>query len=464
MSKEKILIVGSGPSAFGFINGLNKDENLEITIIDNSNIEQTDEECKFKSEFSTGNRKVGDPESDNPLISNHFGGFSNFWGGTYDDPTIELIEKFYELDIDIQKYLNQVDYLIPRFLFTNKSKKFDNLLNFDSILKQETIEKIKLAGFYVKDSAIATSENRFKNFSENKICQFCGEIDSFCKDDSIWNTKQFILDLIEKENINYLSNTKLESFEEKNNMVECKFLFENKIKLINYDKLILASGPISTTEILLNSKIVKKVNIKTSDLVQVPFIKFFQTSEKLHSFSDLFSSIKVFNLNTYQQYYFFSKTIFILSKNVFRLSKILNFMPKFFLSLVGGMHIYIDSDISSTIEMSLSQNKISTKYVEGERKRRNQILRYFFKKLIKSKIILLLPVKKLYLNGSSYHNGSQFPIDNIASTNRSDNVGRISNLKNTHIVDSSVLPDINTGPGVKLIIANSYRIASELYT
>jgi len=464
MNKEKILIVGSGPSAFGFISGLSKEADAEITLIDNSQIQQPGNECKFKSEFTSGSRLIDDSVLDNPLISNHFGGFSNFWGGTYDDPTIDVIEKFSELDIDINKYLNYIDNLIPRFLFTNNPKKSGKVLNFDSILKPETIENIKSTDFCVKDSSIATNESCFNNFNENKICEFCGEIESFCRVDSIWNTKQFISNLIKKENIKYLSTTKLLSFEEKNNIVECKFLFENDIKFSNYDKLILASGPISTAEILINSKIVKKVSIKTTDLVQVPFFKLFKTSEKLHSFSDLFSSFKVLNLNTYQQYYFFSKTIFILSKNIFKLSRVLNFMPKSLLSLLGGMNIYLDREISSIIEMSLSNNKIITSYVDGDRKRRNQILRHLFKELIKSKIILLLPIKKLYLNGSSYHNGSQFPMDKLASNKTSDSLGRVSNLKNTHIVDSSVLPDVNTGPGVKLIVANSYRIGSNLYS
>ena len=139
-------------------------------------------------------------------------------------------------------------------------------------------------------------------------------------------------------------------------------------------------------------------------------------------------------------------------------------MPKSLLSLLGGMNIYLDREISSIIEMSLSNNKIITSYVDGDRKRRNQILRHLFKELIKSKIILLLPIKKLYLNGNSYHNGSQFPMDKLASNKTSDSLGRVSNLKNTHIVDSSVLPDVNTGPGVKLIVANSYRIGSNLYS
>tara|TARA_Y100000996_G_scaffold409852_1_gene391199 strand:+ start:1782 stop:3176 length:1395 start_codon:yes stop_codon:yes gene_type:complete len=464
MNKQRILIVGSGPSAFGFINGLNENKDIEITLIDNSKVELIDKGCQFKNEFITGNRKVEGLESDNPLISNHFGGFSNFWGGTYDDPNEEIIEKFLDLDIDIKKYLEHIDNLIPRFIFTNNPVKSENTLLFNSILQPKTIEKFRNLGFNVKDSEIATNHSRFNNFNKDKKCEYCGEIESFCREDSIWDTKQFVLNLIEEKKIKYLDDTKLISFEEKKDLVECKLLIKNKINIEKFDKLILATGPVSTAEILLLSKIVNRVIIKTTDLIQVPFIKFFKTSEKLHSFSDLFSSIKVFNSYTYQQHYFFSKTILILSKNAFRLSAALKFMPKFLLSLVGGMFITLDSKVSSKIVMSISENKIKTIHKDGERKKRNKILRYFFMKLLKSKIILFLPIKKVWLRGSSYHNGSQFPLGKFASKETSDSLGRISYLKNTHIVDSSVLPDVNTGPGVKLIIANSYRIASNLYS
>ena len=42
-----------------------------------------------------------------------------FWGGTYDDPKVEIIEYFSDLGIDIKKYLGEIDNLIPRFIFSN---------------------------------------------------------------------------------------------------------------------------------------------------------------------------------------------------------------------------------------------------------------------------------------------------------------------------------------------------------
>ena len=44
----------------------------------------------------------------------------------------------------------------------------------------------------------------------------------------------------------------------------------------------------------------------------------------------------------------------------------------------------------------------------------------------------------------------------------SDSLGRVGNCKNVHVVDASVLPDVNIGPVTKLIMANSFRIGKEM--
>ena len=463
MSKLNILIVGTGPSSFGFLKGLKDLSDLNITLVDNAIIPDIKDECSFKDEFIVGNRKLENNKSNNPLISNDFGGFSNVWGGTFDNPDKEIIDRFSDLEIDINKYLKKVEELVPRFVFTNKEIKGKNIVTFKSIINQNTLSVFSSLGLKIIDSEIATNEDILIKFDNDEICDFCGEIKSFCRQDSIWNSKKFITELIKKNKIIYYEDTELRNFKELENKVECKLINNNNEKIEYFDKLILATGPVSTSQIVLNSKIVEKITIRTTDLMQVPFFKFFQTSKKLHSFSDLFSSIKVFGYDTYHQFYFYSKSILVLSKNAFKIKKLLKFSPNVFLSFIGGIFITLESSLSSKIIMTHSEDGIDTKFVDGDNKKRKKILRKLFRKFLKSRIFLILFLKKGYFNGSSYHNGAQFPIKKTSSNTTSDKLGRISNLENTHIVDSSVLPDINTGPGVKLIIANSYRIGSKIF-
>ena len=58
MNRLRILIVGSGPSAFGLLM-CNQIQTLKIQLIDNSkNLILKEEGCQFKKEFMTGNRKI----------------------------------------------------------------------------------------------------------------------------------------------------------------------------------------------------------------------------------------------------------------------------------------------------------------------------------------------------------------------------------------------------------------------
>ena len=43
----------------------------------------------------------------------------------------------------------------------------------------------------------------------------------------------------------------------------------------------------------------------------------------------------------------------------------------------------------------------------------------------------------------------------------SDSIGRVGNLKKTFVIDSSVLPVVNTGPITYTVMANSLRISKE---
>ena len=57
MANKRILIVGSGPSVYGCLLALKDFEDLDVTIIDNSNINKEEKDsCIFDSEFKYSNR------------------------------------------------------------------------------------------------------------------------------------------------------------------------------------------------------------------------------------------------------------------------------------------------------------------------------------------------------------------------------------------------------------------------
>lgn len=456
MKTKKILVVGSGPSVFGFLNGVVSLENLDVTVIDNA--KQTNLKnnlCKFKNEFNYGNRKTSSEEN---LISSDFGGFSNFWGGTYDNPSEKIIKLFDLQGVDIKPFLTQIDKIIPRILISNNLDNEKNTFRIDGVISKKTFEEFSKNNIEIKESQIATSLNIEKNLDIEENCNFCNGSKLFCNERSIWKSNYFISKLIKENKIKYEKNTKLIRFEEVGGKVSCFVTTNNIEKREVYDKLIIAAGPIGTSEIFLNSNIVSKVEIKTTDLYQVPFIKFFRTSKKMHSFSDAFAKTEILKQETYQQFYFYTKSIFLLSKNSFKLLNFINLLPSFLLSCIGGLFVIFDSDISSKIVMTVNNNSIETSFIKNDSTSQKKVLKKLFFAFAKCKLFLILFFRNEYLYGTSYHNGAQFPISKTPFKNQSDNLGRLNNLKNVHIVDSSVLPDINTGPGVKLIMANSFRI------
>ena len=470
MTKKSILIVGSGPSSYAFLKALNFKENIEITLIDNSNIIYEDETvCAFNSKFS-GSRMPDEKKhnNDDVLISRDFGGFSNYWGGTFDNPSEKIIEKFSNCGINISKYLDLIDNLIPTIKYSSSSisKVRNNLKTENSLFKVSTLETLRQNGFKTFSSKIALNKSAFQNSeNESKICKYCNGYEWACRPSTIWSSKDYFLNLINLNKLNYEKETQLFSFKEKENYVECILIKEDKKINKKFDKLILASGPVSTSKIFLQSEIFKKIILNSSDLIQVPFIKTFKTQKKSHSFADLFLYFQHQNteVSTYQQVYLFSKAVLLLSSNTIKLNNLLKIIPSFFMSIAGGIFIYLDSDISSKIAYYIQDNNVKAELISPDLKLKKVFLKEIRIKLRKSGIFLLNFLKNEFLHGTSYHLGSQFPIDNKRSDITSDRLGRVAGLSNVHIIDSSILPKVNTGPVTKLIMANSFRISDELF-
>ena len=60
--------------------------------------------------------------------------------------------------------------------------------------------------------------------------------------------------------------------------------------------------------------------------------------------------------------------------------------------------------------------------------------------------------------GHSQHFGGSLPMSKIKSHNRTDFMGRPFNMKNVHVVDSTILPSIPATPTTFVCMANAVRI------
>tara|TARA_X000000368_G_C23047062_1_gene719606 strand:+ start:1686 stop:3134 length:1449 start_codon:yes stop_codon:yes gene_type:complete len=477
---NKILVVGSGPSGLIALNELSKNEKLDVYLIDNSNyksMDKIDKNCIFKNKFLYGNRNssLNSPIDDQhalfqknklPNISKSFGGFSNVWGGTvlpvdndeqfyYSELGINLEDEYKELENHFFNTSSSIKNEIPNFLETKYSRKALKKLNL-----------LSLNNLYAEFSDIAFNKNLTKEIlTNNEICKFCKSYKWYCSKDPIWSSKKDVLKLLNNKNVKYLEDTKLVKFNEGARDVECLLKIKEKTNTKYFSKVILASGPISTSEIVINSGIVDEALLENSDLLSIPIIKVFNFQRNKTSFADLFITFTNNKNNFFIQFYNFSRSLLHLGRDNVSLLKYLNFLPDLFFSCFGGVFVYIDSNLSSKLKISYNHNLNKFEYLPINPKNKkllNKSLKILFNNLKKVKILPFKFMIKNYYFGSSNHLGGQFPHSLIKQPNKTDIYGRLDGLERVFIVDSSVLPKVNTGPLTFTIMANSKRICKKI--
>ena len=289
-----LIIVGSGPAAYGFLRNksiLNKN----ILLIDNSSspISCNNSTSKFidnrlkdnnQFEWSIGSlypftldgssspkmslqqhHLMMNNENDNYknffLVNNSaLGGMSNLWGAGISILNDDELKYFPFNSNDFKNDCNEILSKIPfisglnddlsAVLNIDSNKNFlpldeifnDLLINYD---KSRNID----SGFSMGRSRLAVNYQCSDSYSNS--CTRCGQCFWGCRNESIFNAKKYIKSLVDKNFISYLPNTHINLFNDGGN----KFTyvidkFNNKYYA---KKIVLAAGTIETTKITLRS-------------------------------------------------------------------------------------------------------------------------------------------------------------------------------------------------------------------
>ena len=468
----KILIAGSGPSAYAALLKLTTIPNIEITVLDNSSrFNDNFNDCIFEKNFDTGNRIPRDlniydksnlkSKELGPYSSKIFGGYSNVWGGTAFPPS--NIEKsiYDELEINILKYFDIIKENISFFSNSNSTQSFINI-NLTN-REKKILDNLNNENIKSYNSLICINENNPYLNNKNEICSNCKSFKWSCKNDTIWSTKNSINKLIEKEKISYINNAKLVSFNENSDaMVSCLIKKSNEFYEEEFDKIFLACGPINTSKIVMNSTKINKLKIKTCDMLSIPYLIPSFGKVKKHSFADVFSYFKDDNFEIFIQIYGFSKSLLKLASNVLPLTNLVSYFPSNLLSVFGGMFVYLDQDHSSKIIVTKENKNLIISFEEAINNNEG-IYKKLNKTLRGGGVYPIHLLSKKFDFGKSNHYGAQFAHSKKSTEISSDRTGRILDLKNTHIIDSSVLPRVNVGPVTLTTMANSYRIVEEIF-
>jgi hypothetical protein len=459
-----ILLIGSGPASYACLSKLIKNNNLKITLIDNSEIKnyKPSYKCTYdQKHFSTSRITNWDIFEQNQidlenLITKNFGGLSTIWGSAVSEPLNKEIEEYIANNIDISKYLRNLNET-QTFLSNEQGVYKKNItLPLSSDIKRLLIKIKNLKIFNATFSKFLINNRKS---IDRSICSSCGSYRFLCENDSLWTTQHEITKLIKQNRINYLPNHKLISFKESKNNIFCNVKTNNEILEMKFDTLFIGAGAFATSELFINSGYVEKVEIENSDLCTVPFLKKSNTEPAKLSHPILFIDDIVKEKLIFSQIYFYSDNLLKIFFKSSLLSSFIIKLPNIIKNLFGGMRIFLDPKISSKIVLTKVGSEIQKEIKSMNSSSQKEYLDLFLTKFNKVGIFPLPIFRKTSVNGESYHFGGQFKPNNSIKENSTDLYGRIANLKNTYIIDSSVLPVVNTGPITYSVMANSQRIS-----
>jgi ferredoxin len=466
----RLCIIGSGPTAAAV-----------ATFISNNNMFPYvfDSGIKVKknstNQLEYGYLKKWFDSSDmyiQPKISNLFfdkkvkvrpsfsqGGLSTVWGATFS--SFRKFDNWNSIPSnDDNNFINKLVENSTNNLRIGegvKSLKADS--RSEKLLNNFLENKIE-NGYFVESATLAINSNKE---SEEK-CIYCSKCLTGCPANSIWNSYKQIELLARNNKINYVCDRFVYSLSEQGGQVSIRSLDSHGKTFIDiFDKVILASGAIGTAQILINSGIRNQLRIfdtptAFSGILENPLRHNERKNETYsHSLSQFWFFSK--SSNSMHQVYPPSNYNEIKIMNLLRIKKdpfkIVKSISNFIHPLVSYFKPdnteYLDMKRQgSDIELSATTNRLLRKKFQNEILRLNRYLKAIDYRVPKISI-RILPVGLGYHYGASLSEGFEV-----------DSTGLLKGATNIHIVDSSVLQNLEVGPITQTVMANAVKLMRNL--
>jgi choline dehydrogenase-like flavoprotein len=475
MNSPVIVIVGSGPSALAAATMVVHHGHTPLVVdaaIGGTNPDPDDFQEEQNLKTNTNSKKspgrktwLGSdlpyrqhPKSrlnfqkSEPIPSYSFSGFSRVWGAAC---------SFYH---ELNEWPNKFN------LIEQDSLMAAQLLGFkDSSLKSTGLRHSKSAIDLMQALSSGTFEKRyataFSNLAINiepevkNSCQYCNQCITGCPYDAIWtsgNTFRSMRDcgMIHIKSGYFLQEIKVES----GRVTQLLFSTQNgNTEILKPDYVFLATGAISTAELLINSRIVDEVKISDSSTAFSAMLRIGRNSDDKnsnHSLSQVWISAKTGDVHF--QIYSPSPG---LEKKLIENFPLMRFFPKLSKWLAGRVLpiiSYLPSESSGTLRVKKTNQDLIVSVHGGFKakiKQYVQLLRLAFELLPKG-YILPFALSKIPNPGAGYHFGASIPMGD-----KTNQIGQLPGISNLSVIDSSVLPRIEAGSITPTVMANSARIS-----
>lgn len=477
---RKVLVIGSGISAYGAILSLIKKKNTTIDVIDiglkdkyenQPNIEVPNSKDISGSYFAYGlndlrwARKLNSQR----LCSSHaYGGFSKVYSGSILQPQVSDLSEWPTQSIPSSEDYRQI---ISNFKINYVKDELDKYFPLYPNNKKFKFKEIKLIG----NSRIAFNKDIKKSqYKENLPFDTSLEIEKWIK----------------KKKINYLSNCLVESIKRKNNKLIVSFTKDNKKYYFEYDFVYVGAGCINTTAIIdrsLFNKGSRNYIIKEAPILLNLCLKFknnssFQDNNKKYVLCANFLEV----LSRFSSRKWCHTQIGEINKII--LKKIKHKFPlpiyktiKYFIKYTNFSQSFFHSDLKKTSIILNSQIDVNSKdniFQKINIKEQPYLINWKLSFLIKFSIIskffklrlVPLPFSQLisvYLRGNKlggWHIGGTLPMRNKPTKLFECNPkGEVLGMKNLFIIDSSSFPSIPGSSVALLSMASSHKIARRSY-
>lgn len=465
------IILGSGLTAFAVLSELEKSKsrillidygliakksNEDLQRIDINLIKPTENKKFLGDNFSTN--VIPDGNIKNLGISSSYalGGLSNIWGCAVEEFNSEEFIDWPDIDKGLSYGYRKLREKISLVSPLDLAKKDDFDIYYFNQLRNGKFKDIE-----IKKSILAIDKN---------LCKFCNECLYGCRHGATFNSKNYIEEQIKTKQIDYEGNIHIDFVKDGK---EFSSVFgtskDGKKMVFKGKKILICMGAINTAKLILNSfPDIKRIEIRDSQCFNMPLI-----SKKLIGVSNNKESIALSQFVIKQKKILKNKSIHyqvyypsLYTKSLIdsKLSLLPFRLPNYFKDRVYVVQGYLPSDLSSSVSLVRVSKSIEASLARSYSQiylnySINNISRIFSQSGFSS-IRSLLNIMNPF---SGYHFGSSLPMSNKSlNSNSTDLYGRLKNVRNIHVLDSSILPNIPAGSYSFTVMANAVRIVKSI--
>jgi hypothetical protein len=449
----KFGVVGSGPS--GALAALILVQNgFSVDLIDIDNKDQVNrDDLHTQLKLNNGDSSTYDLNQilkiqvdGNPgtfFRSKVLGGFSGVWGATWES----------NLAIDESSW-NEHYAVATRFMRSTLNSSTQNL-----VASNDFNFECDCLSFIEKTSSFLVDKVRKTDLAiAFGKCDCITEGKNFCNHGSVWSALSIVEECKKFEGFRLISGMDVKSI----SIAECLEIESADNLKSNYDFVILASGPLGISEILLNSfEEIREIYLSETRMGYAPFFKYKLNSGHEGAFA--FSKYRLDLKNSKQevlahvQLYPHSELYFDRIKG--KLPKFFKFLSRFFINALsphmGISLFYINSKMSEslalTVDKTLRQLNIKTIKAKSDGRSLKGQIKLKLKDLGLKQFLPSFMMAKV---GESYHLG--------AAEDLLDDFGFLRIDSRIAIAGSFALPEIIPGPITHAAMAQTSRLVERI--